>query len=69
MNRTLLNSSNIISAGYYDHSQTLEIEFHNGGIYQYFNVPRAIYDQLLTADSPGGFLYEYIRGVFRYARL
>ena len=68
MDRTGLNSSNIASAGYDDASQTLEIEFHNGGIYQYFDVPRTIFDQLVTAASPGGYFHQQIRGVFRYAR-
>ena len=69
MNRITLNSTNISSAGYDDQSQTLEIEFRRGGIYQYFDVPRSIYDQLMNASSPGDYLHEQIRGIFRYARV
>lgn len=69
MNRIALSSSNVASAGYDDQSRTLEIEFHKGGVYQYFDVPRTTYEQLVNAASPGGFLHEQIRGVFRYARV
>ena len=69
MDRTYLDSSNVASAGYDDKTCTLEIEFRNGGIYQYFDVPRSIYDQLIGGGSAGSFLHQQIRGVFRYARV
>ena len=69
MHHTPLSSSNLASAGYDDESQTLEIEFHSGGTYQYFDVPRTIYDGLLSADSAGRFFHQQIRGIFRYARV
>ena len=69
MERMYLDSTNVASAGYDDATCTLEIEFHNGGIYQYFDVPRSIYDELVGAGSPGRFLHQQIRGVFRYARI
>ena len=69
MNRISLNSTNVSSAGYDDQSQTLEIEFRRGGIYQYFDVPRLTYDQFMSASSPGDYLHDQIRGTFRYARV
>ncbi|MCQ3814260.1 MAG: KTSC domain-containing protein [Acidimicrobiia bacterium] len=69
MNRKSVESSNIASAGYDDQTNTLEIEFQRGGIYQYFDVPRPIYDQLVDAGSPGSVLHQQIRGIFRYARI
>lgn len=69
MYRVPLSSSNVASAGYDDDSGTLEVEFHSGGIYQYFDVPRAIYEELVSAGSPGSVLHQQIRGVFRYARI
>lgn len=68
MNREAVTSSTVESVGYDDESSTLEIAFHNGSIYQYFDVPRAVYDMMLQAESPGGFLHEQIRGMYRYAR-
>ena len=69
MDRKSLESSNIASAGYDDQTHTLEIEFRKGGIYQYFDVPRPIFDQLVVTESPGSVLHQQIRGVFRYARI
>jgi hypothetical protein len=43
MNRQNVNSSNLASVGYDETSNTLEVEFNNGGIYQYFNVPESVY--------------------------
>jgi hypothetical protein len=54
--------------GFDDDSSTLEIAFHDGSVYQYFDVPRAVYDMLVQAESPGSFLHQQIRGVYRYAR-
>lgn len=69
MDRTPVASSNIASVGYEDSSQTLEIEFQSGAIYQYFDVPRVAFDGLIAAGSKGGFFHEQIRGVYRYARV
>ena len=69
MDRKSLESSNIASAGYDDQTHTLEIEFLRGGIYQYFDVPRPIFEQLVGTESPGSVLHQQIRGVFRYARI
>ncbi len=46
MERYSVASSNIASIGYDEPSQTLEVEFLNGSIYQYYNVPMNIHDQL-----------------------
>jgi uncharacterized protein len=69
MNRIPVSSSNISSIGYDSNTQTLEIEFTNGNIYQYFDVPSAIYEELMQAESKGRFLNAQIKGVCRYARL
>jgi len=69
MNRQPVVSSTVESVGFDDDSSTLEIAFVDGSIYQYFDVPRAVYDMMLQADSPGGFLHQQIRGVYRYARV
>jgi len=69
MNRELVSSSNITSIGYDDDSETLEIEFHNGGVYQYFDVPRSVYEDLMAAESHGGYLAKNIKGVYRYSKV
>jgi len=69
MERVSLASSNVASAGYDAQTSTLEVEFLNGNIYQYFDVPEHIYEGLLAADSPGGYLNDTVKGIYRYARL
>ena len=53
MLRDPVSSSNIASIGYDPGSETLEIEFTNGSIYQYFNVPAGLHEQLMAAPSKG----------------
>jgi len=69
MRRDPVISSNIVSAGYEPVSETLEIEFANGGVYQYYNVPPSIYEQFLAAPSKGRFLISQIKDRFPYARV
>ncbi len=69
MQRTPVSSSNLRSVGYDPASQTLEIEFQNGRIYQYFNVPQSVYDALMAAESHGRYFLAHIRGVYPYRRV
>ena len=69
MERELVPSSNIVSIGYDEPSQTLEIEFHTGVVYQYYNVSQSIYEQLMTAPSKGQFLAYNIKNVYPYSRV
>lgn len=69
MERYSVASSNIASIGYDAASQTLEIEFQNGTIYQYYGVPENMYEQLMQAGSKGRFLNTYIKNAFGYSRV
>ena len=69
MDRARVPSSNIVSIGYDEPSQTLEVEFTNGTIYQYYNVSLGIYEQLMAASSKGQFLNTYIRNAYPYSRV
>jgi hypothetical protein len=53
MNRQPVSSSNLASIGYDPQSEKLEVEFINQTIYEYYNVPQVIYDQLMAASSHG----------------
>lgn len=70
MQREHVESSNIESIGYEAKSQTLEIEFLNGTIYQYFDVPEPIYSELMKPGvSKGEYLARNIKGSYRYSRV
>jgi KTSC domain len=66
--RTAVVSSNLKSVGYDSDSKTLEIEFKNGSVYRYFEVPPATNSALMKSDSKGKFFHSTIRGKFRFER-
>jgi hypothetical protein len=69
MQRQPVSSSNLASIGYDPDSQVLEVEFLNGGLYQYFGVPQGLYDELMAAGSHGSFFSQHIRNQFQFERL
>ncbi len=69
MNRDPVASTNIASVGYDESSQTLEVEFSSGTVYQYYNVGSDLYDQFMRAPSKGQFLITYIRNAYPYSRV
>ena len=69
MTREPVSSSHLTEIGYDSPTQTLEVCFKSGRIYQYFDVPERIYDGLKTAGSPGGYLSREVKGNYRYARV
>ena len=62
-------SSNIVRFGYDASNSTLGVEFKSGGVYQYFDVPEGVFEQMKNAASKGKFLAQHIKGTFRYARV
>jgi hypothetical protein len=64
MRRNSVRSSNIRSVGY--DGGTLEIEFHESGVYQYNYVPEHIYRGLMSAVSKGSYFHDHIRDRFAY---
>lgn len=67
--RTPVASDSIRSVGYDGEDGELEIGFHHGGVYRYFDVPRGVYEGLLSASSHGGYFHDEIRGEYAYQRL
>lgn len=47
-------------------SQVLTINFHDGSVYEYFDVPKAVYVKLVNADSPGRFARRHIYNAYVY---
>ena len=56
MKRMPVVSSNVSEIGYDPQTETLEVAFKHGGVYQYFGVPAAIYYELVAAPSIGRYL-------------
>lgn len=71
MNRIPVQSSNLAEVGWDRQSLTLEILFHDGRIYQYFDVSEGVYQELMnpSVGTPGTYFAANIKGTYRYARL
>ncbi len=69
MNRQAVDSSNLASVGYDAQTQTLEIEFNHGGVYQYYNVPKSMYDNLMNASSHGQYFSTNIRNDYECQKI
>jgi hypothetical protein len=68
MERVQVTSSNVAAVGH-DGDETLEVEFLNGSVYQYFGVPYQVFEELRDAASVGGYLAANIKGIYRYSRV
>ena len=66
MQRHIVSYSRIHSVGW--ENDTLEIEFHNGAIYQYFGVTFSEYQNFLNAPSLGSALSRLDK-IHRYHRI
>ncbi|WED23234.1 KTSC domain-containing protein [Vibrio sp. JC009] len=68
--REEIQSSSIKSVGYLKESEILEVEFlSNESVYRYYQVPEAVYKELMFADSIGGYLYSKIRNKYKYKKI
>ena len=47
-------------------SQVLTVNFFDGSVYEYFDVPKAVYVKLVNADSPGRFARRHIFNSYVY---
>lgn len=66
MDRHAVESSVIKSIGC---SVVLEVEFESGRVYQYFDVPIAVYLEFLTAESKGKYFNAHIRNEYPYQEI
>lgn len=64
-----VESSNIKAVGYDPEREVLQIDFLSGGSYRYSNVPQAIYDEILEAQTVGRYFATRIKGLYDYERI
>ncbi len=60
-----VTSADICSVGYDVDSSTLEVQFHSGGLYEYFNVPENEWRALMSATSHGKYFHAHIKDRYR----
>jgi curved DNA-binding protein CbpA len=63
----VITSSRMVDFKY--KAQTLEINFVDGSAYEYFDIPKNIYNKLLSSDTPDRFARRHIYHSFIYRKV
>jgi len=53
-----VSSTNVAAVGF--ENGRMQVRFHGGGLYEYANVTRAQFDELLTTPSKGAFVQRVL---------
>jgi len=69
MERFPVSSSAIAELRYDADTQALEVQYKNGGVYQYQGVPQDMFDQLMNASSKGTFINQQIKNAYVFVRV
>jgi hypothetical protein len=69
MLRQAVKSSELRWVGYEESALLLEVEFHSGEVYRYFDVPARLVLELLRAESIGRFFNARIRPHFAFEKV
>ena len=69
MHRTVVASAGIQELGYEEGSEILEIKFVSGSVYDFYNVPLKLYDQMMDSPRKELFYETNILVRFPYKRL
>lgn len=64
-----VKSSNLAGIAYEPQQQVLTVWFLNGTIYNYYDVPNAVWVSFQNADSKGKYLAANIKNRFSYERV
>ena len=64
-----VESSNVQAIGYDADTKRLFVQFWKSGLYQYENVPEAVYNAFLQASSKGKFVWQQIRDHYGFIKI
>lgn len=64
-----VESSNIRSMGYNSEVKQLRVVFTNGGIFQYKEIPKEVYEEMMASKSIGSFFSKNIRNNYVCVKL
>jgi hypothetical protein len=64
-----INSSNLNFASYDTNTKTLTTTFNNGSIYEYYELPWAIFTKFRMAQSQGKFFNTEISRKYKYKKI
>jgi hypothetical protein len=69
MQRHTVQSSVLESVGYDPGDKILELEFREGGVWNYFDFSKQTYKRFITAESLGSFFVRRIKGKYPELRV
>lgn len=69
MLKVYVDSSNLVWVNYNKATKVLTVSFKNGSVYEYYNVPEDIYNNLLDAPSKGSYHAKNIKYSFEYKKI
>jgi hypothetical protein len=69
MHRNPVKSSNISSIGYDPVTCTLQVEFRNGGLFNYDGVTPDQHAEMMKADSIGRYFHAHVRNGCRCSKV
>jgi len=64
-----VQSSNIKAVGYDTDSETLIVQFHNGGTYLYAGVSAKTHQAFMAAPSLGSYLHKHVKPLHTVSNL
>lgn len=62
-------ATDIYSVGYDEDYATLEVQFRNGAVYEYYDFPAEVHKNFVTAESPKDFFTKAIRDIYPFSRV
>jgi hypothetical protein len=65
MLRLVVKSNAVTSMGYDNRTRILELEYKNGTVYRFKDVPRPIWEELKRLASSGGSIGAYVNANIR----
>jgi len=66
--RIPVQSSNVKSVGHDANTNTSAVEFKDGSVYHYHDVPKDVHDGLVAAKSVGGYIHANIKGTYKHSK-
>ena len=68
IDRAPVSSSNVKSVGHDPETNTLAVEFRDGSIYHYHDVPKDVHASLISAKSVGGYIHSNLKGIYKHSK-
>lgn len=64
-----VSSNRLEAVGYDERLKLLHIQFVDGSLYEYYEVPKNVYIELINASSAGKYFHKYIKGIYQFSKI